>query len=137
MNKTPQLLVTLNPQGELCIELPGEQATRRQVICRDSEIAATLHRILLAQALDRTEIGLDGAPTQAQVRHWERHEIWPDNHCRFCLAEGRARPDHGQFRQARKVLVSSCNGVEVRVIKSGQQGLGVQRAKKDAGVLGL
>lgn len=137
MNKTPQVLVTLNPQGELTVELPGV-GTRRQIVCRDGEIAGTLHRILLAQALDRTEIGLDGAPTQAQVRHWERHEIWPDSHCRFCLAEGRARPDHGQGRTGRRrVLISECHGVEVRVIKSGVQGQGQQRAKKNAQEIGL
>lgn len=137
MNRAPQLLVTLSPQGELVLELPGQQATRRQVICRDGEFAATCHRILEAQQADRTEIGHDGAPTQAQVRHWERHGTWPDSHCRFCLAEGSATPDYSRVSTRRKVLVSECNGVEVRVIKSGQAGLQTQRARKDAGDLGL
>lgn len=136
MNKTPQIIVTLSPLGQLVIELPGV-GTRRQITSRDGEFHETCRRILEAQAMDRTEIGLDGAPTQAQVKHWERHQVWPDSHCRFCLAEGRVKVDHGQLRQKRKVLVSECRGVEVRIIKAGTQGQGQQRAKKLPEDMGL
>lgn len=137
MNRTPQLIITLAPDGGLVIELPGS-GKRRQVRSRDSDFATSCRRMLEAQALDRTEIGLDGAPTQAQVRHWERHQIWPSGQCRFCHAEGRSRPDQGAgLRRPKKVLVSECHGVEVRRITSGVSGLGTQRAKKNPEEMGL
>jgi hypothetical protein len=135
---TPQILVTLSPAGKLVLELPGSQATRRQLQVRDGELAETLHRILTAQLQQQTEIGLDGAPTQAQVQHWERHGIWADSRCRFCLAEGRAKPDHSQFRVRRKeVVYKTPAGVEVRTIKSGLGGARVLQAKRNAKDMGL
>ena len=110
----PQLLITLSLQGGLVLELPGSMGTRRQVQVRDGELASTCHRILAAQLLEQTEIGLDGAPTQAQVRHWERHEIWPSGTCPFCVAEGRAT---GTKKSSRPLAEFRGNGtVEVRTI---------------------
>ncbi len=138
-NRHPQILVTLSPEGQLVLELPGSQATRRQLVCRDSDIAQTLHRMLEAQQADRTEIGLDGSPTQAQVSHWERHSIWPQLGCRFCVSEGRTKPDYDKVRVKRKVVVyKTPQGVEVRRIKSGQSGLIAQsQARHSPEDLGL
>lgn len=134
--RVPQLILTLSPEGGLVLELPGTQSTRRQVPVRDGELAQTCHRILQAQMADQVEIGADGAPTVQQVKHWERHQIWADSRCRFCLAEKRATPERP--RLARKVLVSrDSSGVEVRRIRAGVTGLGQQSAKKDAGEIGL
>lgn len=114
----PQLLVTLSPQGGLVLELPGTQGTRRQLSVREGEFTQTCLRVLRAQQEQRTEIGTDGAPTQVQVQHWERHNIWPDSRCRFCLSEGRASPEYPKAK--RRVLVHSTkSGVEVRRIKAG------------------
>jgi|SRR6267154_3976649 len=85
----PQVLVSLTPTGGLKVELPGVSATRRVVELRSGEEGETLRRILEAQLLGDVEIGLDGAPTGAQVRHWERHQDFPAEGCRFCMAEGR------------------------------------------------
>jgi hypothetical protein len=119
----PQLIVTITPDGKLAVELPGVQATRRQVVLRTAEAGESLLKMLNAQAADRTEIGLDGAPTAAQVKHWERHGTWPDSHCRFCIAEGRAKPDYERVRTKKKELVfKRSDGVEVRTIKLTESG---------------
>jgi hypothetical protein len=87
MANIPQVIITLSPQGSLIIELPAANGARRQIdLSGDCE--ATLKRILQAQLRERVEIGLDGAPTAAQVRHWERHGKWKDPQCRFCIAAG-------------------------------------------------
>lgn len=124
-SRIPQLIVTITPQGHLAVELPGHQATRRQVVLNEREAGASLLRMLEGQARDAAEIGLDGAPTSAQVKHWERHQIWADAHCRFCIAEGRAKPDYSSMRKPRHqvVLKDSANGVEVRRLKPGASGL--------------
>lgn len=136
-SRVPQLTVTLTPDGQLAVELPGHQATRRQIILRANEAGETLLRMLEGQARNQAEIGQDGAPTVAQVKHWERHSIWASSQCRFCLAEGRAKPDHSAHRrQGKKTLVYKDNtGVEVRRIKAGTKGHAV--TKKTATELGL
>lgn len=116
-SRTPQLIITLTPQGTLAVELPGSQATRRQVAIRTGDAGETLLRILEAQARDATEIGLDGAPTQKQVLHWERHGQWPSSSCRFCIAEGRASVDHS--RVPKPLVMSTPDGVQVRRLKAG------------------
>lgn len=137
MNTTPQLILTLSPEGGLVCELPGTQATRRQVPLRTSEAGETLLRILQAQARDQTEIGLDGAPTQKQVLHWERHSTWPSGNCRFCIAEDRARPDASKVRRAYTVSEPGAE-VEVRRIRAGASGKHkVLKAKALAEDLGL
>lgn len=134
--RVPQLIVTLTPQGELAVELPGFMATRRKVLLRAKDAGETLLAMLNGQLKDQVEIGLDGAPTQAQVKHWERHQIWADSHCRFCIAEGRAKPDYGAQRQKRTTMVyKTPDGVEVRRIKSGTKGTVV--CKKTQADLGL
>jgi hypothetical protein len=71
---TPQLILTLSPEGELIVELPGIMATRRKLEIDERTAGAVLKRILAAQAAGRSPdaIGTDSAPTQAQVtRDWE------------------------------------------------------------------
>jgi hypothetical protein len=126
MSRAPQVLVTITPEGGLAIELPGQQATRRQVLLRTSDAGATLLRILKAQQDHRVELGLDGAPTGAQVHHWERHNIWPDSRCRFCLVEGRAK----KSPKKRVLVYKTPDGVEVRRIKAGATGLGLKLETK-------
>lgn len=115
----PQVILTLNPEtGELQVELPGFMATRRKITLRESDAGASLKRILAAQAANRAEIGLDGAPTQRQVQHWERHATWPDGKCRFCVAEGRA--SFAVTRKPRPVVVATGrDGTVVRQLPAG------------------
>jgi hypothetical protein len=134
MSRAPQVLVTITPEGGLAIELPGQQATRRQVLLREGDAGVTLLRILKAQQDHRVELGLDGAPTGAQVNHWERHNIWPDSRCRFCLAEGRAKKSTGEIAadspKKRVLVYKTPDGVEVRRIKAGATGLGLKLETK-------
>lgn len=116
MSRTPQLIISLSPTGGLTVELPGAMATRRKITLRPGDEAQTIQRILLAQLQDRNEIGLDGAPTQAQVNHWERHQIWPSSSCRFCISEGRAK---GQAKRKRHQFIHETNGVTVRQVAEG------------------
>lgn len=89
----PQLIITLSPsQDGLQAELPGSSGSRRVVSFRQNDFAEDCLRILQGLARSTVQIGEDGAPTQAQVRHWERHELFPDPRCPFCRAEGRAAP---------------------------------------------
>ena len=102
-NQTPSVIVSLSPAGTLVMHLPGANGGLRAVPMRDSETAATLHRVLAAQFAAHYSIGEDGAPTQGQVAHWERHGIFPDSRCAFCVAEGRAKP-HQSSRVAPRVV---------------------------------
>lgn len=107
----PQVVVALDALGQLVVELPGPMATRRKVVMRRGEVETTLVRILEHQMVGEIEIGTDGAPTQQQVTHWERHQVWPQASCRFCLAEGRitaAAPRNKQRVERR------ADGVEIR-----------------------
>lgn len=93
----PQLIITLSPTRDaLQLELPGVNGLRRVVPVRTQDLATTCLRILCAQAERKVQIGLDGAPTQRQVRHWERHDLFPDDRCPFCIAEGRTRAGQGR-----------------------------------------
>lgn len=111
MANVPQVIVTLAPNGALIAELPAANGARRQVALM-GDCEATLSRILQAQLRNQTELGLDGAPTQAQVKHWERHSIWADPQCRFCIAERGLKPS-----KKRPLTIAAGNGeVTVRRI---------------------
>jgi hypothetical protein len=130
MANLPQVIVTLAPNGTLIAELPGPNGARRQVPL-GPQPGPTLLRILQNQLSNRTEIGLDGAPTQAQVKHWERHEIWADPTCRFCIAERGLHPRQKPKATAEKpVVVSKSNGVEVRRLSDKQRKALIKRADK-------
>lgn len=133
---TPQLILSLTPSGTLIIELPGPMSTRRKVEVREDDLATTARRILEAQQAAAVEIGLDGAPTQAQVRHWERHGIWADERCPFCLREGRI----GGSERVRRIvtLAKRDDGVEVRKIPARQKGAPAPiMAKKNLSEMGI
>lgn len=130
MANLPQVIVTLAPNGALIAELPGPNGARRQVPL-GKDPGETLLRILQGQLSSRVEIGLDGAPTEAQVRHWERHEIWADPTCRFCIAERGLHPRQ-KPREAKEkpVIVSKSNGVEVRRLSKSSTKALIKRADK-------
>jgi hypothetical protein len=121
---TPQVIVTLAPDGSLIAELPASNGSRRQVPLKggltvdgESYVETTLLRILQNQLRQQVEIGLDGAPTGQQVRHWERHQIWSDPSCRFCISEGRFESGalgSLKARAKRDQLLVKRDGVEVR-----------------------
>ena len=126
---TPQLILTLAPGGQLVVELPGANGSRRQVKLEgsDEDIIASLLRMLQAQLRSQISIGLDGAPTQAQARHWTRHQgLWGDPSCPFCISEGRfgakrktTRTDKGSAKgsvKSNKVVVPDPAGGLIPVL---------------------
>jgi len=115
----PPVLVSLMPSGGLKVELPGPGAARRIIELRTGEEGLTLRRILEAQLLGDVEIGLDGAPTAQQVLHWERHQDFPKEGCRFCMAEGRYLVQSS--RSKARVIINRSDCV-VRVIPSKAKG---------------
>lgn len=136
--QTPQIIVSLSPTGKLKIELPGTMNTRRSLELLPGKTEETLLRILQAQQAGQTEIGLDGAPTQAQVRYWERHASWPDQSCRFCQAEGKAKADQGAGLRAKKKILFTRGEVQARIIPAKAKGAQVsQKVKVNAEELGL
>ena len=86
---SPQVILTISPTGELQLELPGANGARRRIGVNEHSLAPIARRILEAQALRAIAIGEDGAPTQAQVRHWESHGNgrFRDPRCPFCSEE--------------------------------------------------
>jgi hypothetical protein len=138
-SRQPQLLLTLAPDGTLQVELPGAMATRRVVPVRDRECASTLKRMLEAQARSDVAIGEDGSPTQAQVRHWERHGVFGDPRCPHCISEG-FRP---RGSRVRAVVIAEHGGVVVRRVPARKSGLPkapaavVATAKKSPSEMGL
>lgn len=120
MTGTPQLIITLSPdQTQLQAELPGVNGARRIVSMAHKDFVSSCLKILQGLARGKTEIGLDGAPTQQQVRHWERHSIFPDDHCPFCLNEKKVSAQRRQQR-VREHFVGD-GSVTVRRIPAGSK----------------
>lgn len=130
MTGVPQVIVTIDPQGKLVAELPGPSCTRRQVHMRSGEAEETLLRILQHQLLSKVEIGLDGAPTQRQVDHWERHQIWPNEGCRWCIEEDRI--GSGISSRRRQEFFTVGGDVKVRKLKAKASGLPKKAKTKKA-----
>lgn len=80
----PQLILTLSPLDELCVELPGANGARRKVLIHD---LSSLKRMLLAQRRGERGIASEAEPTQAEVKHWKEHRKVRDERCPFCRAE--------------------------------------------------
>lgn len=113
--QVPQVIVTLNPQGGLSIELPAGPGARRKIELREGEEGDTLRRVLQEQMNGNISIGQDGAPTRAQVYHWEHHlDGAPSPRCSFCLSEGLIRGT--PKRIMRKTIISKSKDVEIRKI---------------------
>lgn len=63
------------------------------ILISDNTFSDIIIRILEAQVQNKVKIGEDGAPTQQQIKHWERHSnIWGDPSCPFCIVEGKFEP---------------------------------------------
>jgi hypothetical protein len=88
---TSSLTLTLDSDGNLTVQLAATEG-RTRPLTLECDIESTLKRILQARALAHVTIGLDGNPTEGQVRHWERHETFADDRCPWCISEGRAKP---------------------------------------------
>lgn len=117
--------------GRLCVLLAGPKQTDREVTLfgHGETICDTIHRILKARETGDYEIGEDGEPTEAQVRHWERHVIWPDSQCSFCRAERRGLPSPNQSPR-RGTVISDYGGVTIRRVPTGASAKGSRKAKK-------
>jgi len=93
--------VSLHNDGGLQMGLPAIDGGTRWVVLRDTDSAPAtevLLRVLVALERDEAGIGTDGAPTQAQVRHWQMHATFPSPKCAFCQAEARLHlKDLAQF----------------------------------------
>jgi len=98
---TTSILVSLHNDGGLQMGLPAIDGGVRWVPLRDTEASPAvdiLSRVLHALERDEAGIGTEGAPTQAQVRHWQAHAVFPSPKCAFCQAEARLRlKDLAQF----------------------------------------
>ena len=82
----PSVTISLAPDGSLELRLPGSGSDRVIPLRETSSVnpTETIRRVLLSQAQQKTAIGEDGAPTRAQVQHWEKHFMFPDARCAFC-----------------------------------------------------
>ena len=110
MNAQPQIIITLDSDGRLIANLPSHSATLRKVPLREGAEGPSLRRMFEAQARGELQIGEDGAPTQAQVRHWEEHkEAQPDRRCRFC-AEAGWLADGANSRRAMREIIANASG---------------------------
>ena len=107
------LVLTLSPSGQIIAE-HFHNGGRHTTPLQAGQVEETCRRILEAQLRSRTAIGEDGQPTAAQVRHWERHGIWKDPSCPFCIAEG-LKP---QKWRPRPMLVGD-GSVQVRSVPQG------------------
>lgn len=113
MSAKTRVQVSLSPEGQLSLDLPGAAGSLRSIPLRPSSAFEVIFRTLTALQHGPDGIGEDGAPTADLVRHWEMHGIWPDARCVHCQALGRARSAIAK-QQQRRELIRKCNGVEVR-----------------------
>lgn len=75
----PQVTITLRDDGGLAIEIVETAGPRALPLHDDaSKAIAAIHRILAGQRAMLTAIGLDGAPTIAQVRDWSKQPVLRD-----------------------------------------------------------
>lgn len=136
--RVPQVLVTLSPDGQLIAELPGANGSRRRVELRRGCEAESLTRMLQAQLASQVAIGEDGAPTQAQVRHWERHSVFADPRCPHCVHDGRsAGPRELRSRKPAPVVLAEHGGVTIRRVAAGKRAAKLIRTSKTVADLGL
>lgn len=112
----PSLVVSLSADGTLVAE-HFTNGGRHSTPLKAGSAEADIIRILQAKLRNQVQLGEDGQPTAHQVRHWERHGIWKDPSCPFCLAEG-SRP-----QRKRKVVtweeIGSGGAARVRTLPQG------------------
>ena len=75
----------------------------------DNTFSDIILRILEAQVSNSNNLGSDGAPTQAQVRHWEKHSgIFGDPSCSFCISEGKFEPGKNREKAIKGISTYEC-----------------------------
>lgn len=114
------LRVSLSTEGELQVLLDGAAESAAPIVLARGKEGETLVRILEARLTAPYQLGEDGQPTEAQVRHWERHEVWPDGRCPFCVAEGRISGPAKS--RATLLVISEAGGVTIRRLPEGARG---------------
>lgn len=134
----PQVLLSLLPSGELALELPGPNGLRRKIELGQRPLETILRVLREQQAKPAQRIGLDGAPTQTQVLHWERHAIWRDPSCSHCASELWASDQRQGRSQRRTQVIKLGDGCEVRRVAPGvRHELGTRATDKSLDELGL
>lgn len=130
---TPQILVTLSPQGTLQVELPASNGTRRIVPITAAKAGGILLRMLHARLTGQVEIGFDGAPTRQQVEHWEKHHTFPRESCRFCISAGKTK---GPSRKSvQRTLIAKHGDIEITCLKPAKyRGAKVDLTLEDLGL---
>src|SRR5262249_47339262 len=90
MSRAVQITLTMSPEGDIVAEIPWNGGRRHVAI----DSFETIRRMLAAQ-LHRSEntIGTDGAPTQSQITHWEKHLECTDPISGEVLAVSILQPD--------------------------------------------
>lgn len=139
MTETPSISVSLSPAGTLLMAFPGSLGHPR-LIPLDS--LGTLRRVLMAQAASKVEIGLDGAPTERQVLHWEKHWQFRSERCPFCreelaaekAKEGKKLRDEVRTASRKGPIHRMPGGVEVRTIPPTRQSSETRRTVEDLGL---
>lgn len=84
-SRIPQVIITLSPDGLLQAELPHSGGRHHVLISSLEDIS----QILAAQLRQTPEtIGLDRAPPNGQIRHWDKHldKKESDPNCPWCIA---------------------------------------------------
>jgi hypothetical protein len=61
----------------------------QNVLSQNDTTTGIISKILEGQLTSKSCLGEDGAPTAQQLRHWEKHSIWGDPSCPFCISEGK------------------------------------------------
>ena len=134
----PQVILSLTPDGSLALELPGPHGIRRKVELGREPLDTIMRVLRDQQRQELATIGLDAAPTQAQVLHWERHPIWRDPTCRFCQDELRREASRQQrAKRAKAPVIKLGDGVEVRRVPVKARAPGTRKAKQSLEELGL
>ena len=131
---TPSVQVSLDPDGGLQVGLPGPFGALRWIPLRHTascDPTATIKMILDGLTQGQSAIGLDGAPTRAQVRHWERHQTFSDDRCPFCTqlgfyADALAPTRCSHTKDLRYAPRDIGNGASVRRIPAGQSAKAAQ-----------
>ena len=97
---TAEVTIRRSASGELMLALPGSLKDREIPVTS----LATISRVLRNIETGEIDLGLDGAPTEMQVWHWEHHGVTKSTKCAFCRSElasemiGRGRASRPAFR---------------------------------------
>lgn len=110
--------VKLAPNGkDLTLEFLSEGGLKHDVpVTNPGALGSTLTSVLQTIRNGRVELGTDGAPTSAQVLHWEKHSSgWPVATCRFCLSAS-AEKEAKRKARGREMIARTGGGVQINRI---------------------